>query len=302
MKKLNILLVLFFALSFSTEIKAQCWIDTDVIISFEDEKFENRCTYNISVCADKIPASVSLLIFELTSGSDVYTKQLETLGNTGDREYVHFYGVEFDCAAMLTITMTAIKPGPDCVEVLDLIELPEPLLPVTLDKFNVEATNESVVLFWSTIAEYNHFGFDIERSDDGGKYYLIGNVSSDLKTVSTQNYKFIDDNPIYGVNYYRLKQLDYNGDYEYFGPRVITFAPSNETQISVRPIPTDTDLLVSVSSPKYPTTMYLTDVFGNRIKAIEVADGKEISVELDNLVSGTYILYINGTAEKFIKI
>lgn len=86
-------------------------------------------------------------------------------------------------------------------------------LPIELLSFNGEklACNENIIR-WSTATETNNDHFEIERSTDGINYNLIGTVNGAGNSTHTISYLFLDLNPLASVNYYRLKQIDFNGD------------------------------------------------------------------------------------------
>jgi len=84
-------------------------------------------------------------------------------------------------------------------------------LPIELVSFTGEFDNNAVVLKWATATEINNDYFTIERSTDGEEYTQIATVKGAGNSNSILNYSTIDNSPIYGTTYYRLKQTDYNG-------------------------------------------------------------------------------------------
>jgi len=88
-------------------------------------------------------------------------------------------------------------------------------LPVQLTSFTGVAVDHVNRLDWTTVTETNCNYFDVERSNDGNHFSSIGNVQGAGNSTSSNNYTFNDENPFPGVNYYRLKQMDYDGNYQY---------------------------------------------------------------------------------------
>ena len=89
-------------------------------------------------------------------------------------------------------------------------------LPVSLLYFTAEIiTNEHVKLRWETVSELNNDRFEIERSSDGIVFNIIGIVDGNGNTNESINYSFDDRFPLYGINYYRFRQVDYDGKWEY---------------------------------------------------------------------------------------
>lgn len=89
-------------------------------------------------------------------------------------------------------------------------------LPIVLGKFDAECNNGKVNLTWNTISEVNNDKFIIERSENGVDFSSLGKVQGAGNSNSLLHYKWVDTNPIRGMAYYRLKQVDYNGDNETF--------------------------------------------------------------------------------------
>lgn len=88
--------------------------------------------------------------------------------------------------------------------------------PVNFGKFTASAgKNGSVDLNWQTITELNNKGFEVERSTDGVNFTKIGWIEGVGTTNSATNYAFNDNLPNNGMNYYRLKQVDFDGKFKY---------------------------------------------------------------------------------------
>jgi hypothetical protein len=95
------------------------------------------------------------------------------------------------------------------------------LLPVDLISFNGELIEKKVKLKWETATEINSSHFIILRSEDGNDFYEIGEVTAAGNSTDILRYEWIDENPVPGNNYYRLKQVDYDGQYELFRTIII---------------------------------------------------------------------------------
>ena len=88
------------------------------------------------------------------------------------------------------------------------------ILPVELTYFAASKYNQKVMLEWETALELNSSHFIVERSTDGINYIPVGELSAAGESYEIQSYSFIDQNPLH-ENYYRLKQVDFDGSYEY---------------------------------------------------------------------------------------
>jgi hypothetical protein len=88
-------------------------------------------------------------------------------------------------------------------------------LPVTLTSFTGKLVNKQTELRWATASEKNNAEFLVERSLDGRKFETLGTVKGNGTTNVAQYYAFTDAKPAQGTNYYRLKQIDFEGASEY---------------------------------------------------------------------------------------
>ena len=87
------------------------------------------------------------------------------------------------------------------------------VIPVELTTFKAKAFNNTTLLSWNTASERNNQGFTIERSNNGSTFTAIGQVKGNGSTSTAHDYTFIDESPLWGlgVNYYRLRQTDFDG-------------------------------------------------------------------------------------------
>ncbi|MCB0707619.1 MAG: T9SS type A sorting domain-containing protein [Saprospiraceae bacterium] len=84
-------------------------------------------------------------------------------------------------------------------------------LPVELLAFEGTVENGGIHLIWTTVSEQNNAHFQVERSSDGIAFDLIGQINGAGTSMDENNYDFLDLNPLPGWNYYRLRQVDFNG-------------------------------------------------------------------------------------------
>lgn len=125
-------------------------------------------------------------------------------------------------------------------------------LPVTLLSFTVaNETDGGVLVKWSTANEQDNDFFTIERSKDGKVFEIIGTEDGSGTSMNQLDYSFYDASPINGKAYYRLKQTDYNGEFEYFGAVALERTPVEEefNLVSVGPNPFTDYFTVNFSSP-----------------------------------------------------
>ncbi len=89
------------------------------------------------------------------------------------------------------------------------------ILPVELVFFDARLQGETTLLSWQTASETNNEGFEIEHSPDGKNWRNLATIKGQGTTFELQNYSYLHENPQPGLNYYRLKQMDYDGKFEY---------------------------------------------------------------------------------------
>jgi len=91
-------------------------------------------------------------------------------------------------------------------------------LPIVLENFIGYPSNQGVILEWAVLAEINNDYFTIDRSLDCYSWEEIGRLPGNWNHNNRMEYSFIDEEPVTGISYYRLKQTDYDGNHEYFQP------------------------------------------------------------------------------------
>ncbi|MFM1745831.1 MAG: hypothetical protein RLZZ630_1768 [Bacteroidota bacterium] len=119
-------------------------------------------------------------------------------------------------------------------------------LPVELLSFTAKIQKEVVVLDWATASEMNSDFFEVQRSTDGLNYTELGRVTAAGNSNVLVRYSFNDNQPVRGVNYYRLRQVDIDGT-ETFSPiRSVNYIPG---KVTVFPNPV-ADRVVNVNMPE----------------------------------------------------
>lgn len=161
------------------------------------------------------------------------------------------------------------------------------VLPVELAAFTSTISNRDVTLNWTTVTETNNSGFDVERSSNG-EWSKIGNVTGNGTTTTPMNYSFTDRGLNSGSYNYRLKQIDYNGNFAYFNL-------SGEVSVG---IPTTYNLSQNYPNPFNPSTTINFDLpFDSKvsIKLFDVS-GKEVATLVNDVkTAGYYTVKFNGS-------
>ncbi len=111
------------------------------------------------------------------------------------------------------------------------------LLPIVLSDFQASITgSQTVQVEWSTFSEKDNDFFTVERSADGKNFEVLTTVEGAGSSNKKLSYSYEDKKPLTGYNYYRLKQTDFNGDFEYFKIVGVNNSHGQEASLSAKDI------------------------------------------------------------------
>jgi hypothetical protein len=168
-------------------------------------------------------------------------------------------------------------------------------LAVTLSNFTVSCENGRTIN-WSTESERNASHFIVERSRDGADWFEIGRLNAVGTTTQEQHYSLQDKSASYGTSYYRLKEVDYDGQVRVYD--VVSSDCSSNSGINVYPNPTQGNFVLEINSETaFEGTAVVYDLNGKALVQREINASKGISLvyfDGDHLANGTYILKIEG--------
>lgn len=172
------------------------------------------------------------------------------------------------------------------------------VLPIELLHFNAITEGTKNLLTWATASESNNKGFDIERSYDGVRFEKIGFVKGNGTTIQTQKYSFNDKKSPIGITYYRLKQLDFDGHFEY--SKIISIAQNDEKVLSVYPNPSNNVFTLRGLDTIENEQISIINSIGQTIAISLQNDGQ---VDLSAYPFGIYYLHVvsSGQLIKLVK-
>ncbi len=187
-------------------------------------------------------------------------------------------------------------------------------LPVELVYFYGKQNAQNVDLYWQTATEINNDYFTVERSADGVNFVPLGYVEGKGNYNAISNYKFTDYHPYSGVNYYRLKQTDFDGKYRYSNIISVYFLSTEETQsveIYPNPVVSSTlNLTLKGFTPKQNVSILIKNTKGQSVFAkeykVDSFGNTRIKIDVDALNAGLYFISIYDKSsgklltEKFI--
>lgn len=172
-------------------------------------------------------------------------------------------------------------------------------LPVEWLYFNAEAQEQTVQLSWATASELNSDYFAIERATDLSSYTEIGRVDAAGNSSFTIAYSAYDRSPVTGNNYYRLRQVDLNGDAHYSVLRSVFFSASGDYSCSTFPNPAagDFTLLLGEAWIEERSVATIFAVDGRIIQRMNI-DEHNSTATVFSLPSGMYLVQIVSSSGK----
>jgi hypothetical protein len=164
------------------------------------------------------------------------------------------------------------------------------VLPISLINFSATPEkNDKVQLNWTTATEENTSYFNIERSADAVNFSDIGKIAAKGNSVTLQNYQYIDllnpENNNTGTTYYRLKEMDVNGNSTYSQINAVNFSGSLAS-LTFYPNPATTDLTLSQPAEG---TLAIYNTIGQQVIKLNI-DQSNQSISLKDLQVGLYLL------------
>jgi len=179
------------------------------------------------------------------------------------------------------------------------------MLPLRLIDFTGRLEKNQVVLNWKTSFEQNSKGFDIERSYDGNNFKSIGFVGAAGNSNSTRMYSFNDRDVVQPVNYYRLKQLDLDNQFEYSKVITIKKGSSSAKPFAVLNNPFNSFIDIQFSEiPNGNVKVRLMDMAGRTVQTWEKNNPGIARIRLNpsgSLQEGTYMLRVWANGNEYIE-
>jgi subtilisin-like proprotein convertase family protein len=177
-------------------------------------------------------------------------------------------------------------------------------LPIELLSFNAKLEEDKVFTYWVTSSEINNDFFTVEKSSNVVDFEPVATIKAAGNSTSNKSYYLIDEYPLFGISYYRLKQTDNNGNYAYYN---IVAVKNMNTPIRVSTNLVENSLLINYqSAANNQIVIEIYDTMG-KILYTEKSTGSEGSnekiIDISSLSEGIYIVAVkNGEQVKKAKI
>ncbi|WP_256012121.1 MBG domain-containing protein [Desertivirga xinjiangensis] len=180
----------------------------------------------------------------------------------------------------------------------------EAVLPVILKKFTVKALVNHAKIEWQTNGEQQNSYFEVERSGDGLHFDMIGTIPGGGTSSAVLDYQLLDQAPLNGPNYYRLKQIDMNGMVSTLGTQLLRFQLASPVSVVAYPIPLN-DNSLNVVFKNYTgkqVKVSLVEMGGKIVHSEFINLVNDATVHKLNLgrkpVAGQYVLFLQGEGLK----
>jgi hypothetical protein len=183
------------------------------------------------------------------------------------------------------------EPGPQTID-----EMGAGPLPIDLISFEARHVDNSTKLAWSTASEFNFDYFEIQRAIGSTDFRALGELSGAGEDVETiQEYEFIDEKPLNGINYYRLKSIDLDGAFEFSDIQAIQY--KFDARFDIYPNPSDgSSLNVLMDKVEEGYQMVVYDNMGLQVYE-SLIKGHDEPYSLPNLKSGMYTVKLLGRGD-----
>lgn len=168
-------------------------------------------------------------------------------------------------------------------------------LPVEYLSFNAEAEGENALIEWETALEINSAHFEVEHSRDGQNFTYLGKVQAAGNSESEQEYKFWHERPGAGVHYYRLRQVDADGSFDYTQVRSIQFEDKVAQIFELYPNPASAYVNIKTDSEAY--SIRIIDQTGRPVREVRNTPRLDIT----DLVPGVYWVQLTGAAGQVLQ-
>lgn len=192
------------------------------------------------------------------------------------------------------LAWTITSPLGGCVASDRVQLISSAILPVNTFSFDAIKSNKAVLLKWSTSTESNNAGFYIERSNGDNNWVDIGFVTTKAKNGNSNSkldYSLTDNVPYQGINYYRLKQMDIDGKFEYSTTKQLHFG-SSSSLIKLYPNPAKTE--VTITGAEAGSIIGVKDALGKTVLTSLIRAQTNVSINISQLPKGIYLVIISG--------
>ncbi len=222
---------------------------------------------------------------------DSRCRYTECVKNNLDALYIPYAYWEWDATFSIFNGYPSLANLPLCMQnAFDIIASPLPVELVYFGGYNEEENN---FLQWTTASEVNNYYFEVERSLDLKTFNKIGKILGSGTTSFQHTYAFTDINAPAGIAYYRIKQFDFNGDFEY---TYIISIERRTNALTAKIFPNPANNLISIVADEKLNWEISSLALGN----ILIRQDNTLEVDISSLPEGIYVVKLFNSMNEFL--
>ena len=206
----------------------------------------------------------------------------------GDRVGGFTFTVYLEDVAASTAPGAETTTSTSFTSTLNGIDLATSPLPVEIISFDATTKESQVLLNWSTASELNNNYFEMEWSNDGRSFEPIGMIRGNGTTSEVNHYQFLHNKPAAGVNYYRLKQVDFDGQFEFSSTKTAKIERVDLVSI----FPSTADQEINILKPEGNSEVVIYHINGQMVQTISNDSSSLLTLDIGHLPRGQYIVMV----------
>jgi hypothetical protein len=168
------------------------------------------------------------------------------------------------------------------------------LLPIVLlNAIQVVYKNElGNEISWTTAQEFNCDYFEIQRSADATQFSTIATLDGHGNSLVPNSYMLIDNNFNNGKNYYRFKQVDFNGRFTYSNVVMVDNTKELQYSFELFPNPVKDMLTISINNKNKQPIVRIVNAFGQEMKVLSIENNQQNRIDVSSFSNGVYFVTI----------
>jgi hypothetical protein len=172
----------------------------------------------------------------------------------------------------------------------------QPSLPVTwLKSPTITIKTKLVDISWQVSSQTSNSHFIIEHSTNAKSFEEIGRIAGDGTLHQEKQYTYIHETPYIGINYYRIKQVDYDGKYSYSEITSVTYDTDEQALIYPNPATSEVTIII-----KDISVLQVVDMYGRLILTQNLTLGQN-KIDISSLSKGIYIFTVGTHRYRVLK-
>jgi hypothetical protein len=256
----------------------------------------NYTLYVIFQCPDNLPGHFA----NYQSSPSPRTLTLSSAGCDSDIVTYDAHEIYNDDGATVDFTINGVPTYSDTgtCSTVPIFSLPVELLFLS----GTRTSESSITLNWTTATETNNNYFEVQKLI-GDEYQIIDIVNGSGNSNQEINYEYTDNYAGIKVQYYRLRQVDYDGNFEYYGPIAVDAPLNYKYNLIIYPNPTDDKINIRLNYKGIIEKITLTTISGKEIPVgfnIKCDGETNITLATLNIENGTYLIKFSFVEGEYI--